>query len=191
MVTKNLLPRVIETVKNSRGFMRADTLFSTLFSKEPSVEQLHDFIDTLDDYETATKTMLENGMISDGLATVSWRRKTDIPGLDDKNFPKAELPKDTRPPQKRRKPKLDKDGNVIVKETKETKDWIPGVAIVTSDYFQRDVLAAELRADMSELFASIDTTNVGCEFLTNHLFVSAKEDSNGGGTYVTLLLRNV
>lgn len=189
---KALFPRVMDALKSRNGFCRADILYAvihghTLDMENPrDIERLHDFLDDLDERETQSKGMISDGMITEGFALISWRRKTNV-GLDEKSFVKAELPKDPRPPKKIRRKKSDAP-------VKETKDWIPGVAVVTADYFNRDELAEEFKANVSELFQSIETDlyeNPSLSFLKNHLLVSAKPDANGGGTYVTLLLRDV
>ena len=87
--------------------------------------------------------------------------------------------------KKRRAPKEDAE---------EAPDkYIPGIVAVDSEWYNREAEAVALNADVMELFRNIDTKAGGpsVAFLDNHLVVSSKRDVDGGGTYVTLLLRNV
>lgn len=212
-------PRIMSALKNANGFMRADNLYTVVEGERPDLRirkdengetlplksfnrdkpgdfyenpdgamKFHSFLSELDTFQTMSEGMISQGFSEEGIAKISWRRKTDVKGLDDNNFPKAWLPPDPTPPQKRR---TKKDGD---SETKITKDWIPGVAIVGAEFFNRKVVRQEILEDIKTLFGAVDTdSDPSLEFLKDAIVVSAKPDVNSteGDTYVTLVLRGL
>lgn len=177
---------VSDAVTAHNGFVRLDKLCEVL-GMAPTPMNLWTTLDKLTStILPAIKADVLEGERQTGIVLVSHRRR-GTHGLKDGQFPLAVMPeKPTELLKKRRTKSEDDDKDAVDKS-------VPGLVVVDADWYNRSDELAALKADVSELFSSIDFGAAGpsVAFLSNVLVVSTKRDNDGGGTYATILLRNV
>lgn len=176
------------------GFARVDVLFTDIYGRKPvysvmnKVSELHQFIDDCEELCIATKSLALEGDIPRAAVMVSWRNKSRVFGeMDAKQqegiFPKAELPADVRPKNRTRKPKE----GAPPKEEKDTKDWMPGIALVEPEWFNRDAAAELMLKEYQYALTSVGEVDVAFSNIgLGRATVKYCKPSSEGGFLVTI-----